>query len=467
MDTRERQLTGVNDTTRNTLSKGDAMNDQSTRNSRKGKATDKPPKPYKDFPLFPHDSGRWAKKIRGRLHYFGRWGRKQGDRIVHVEDVAASAQDAVDLYNEQRDDLYAGRVPRPKEDQCFTLRQLCNEFLTAKMNLVESGELSRHTHADYERACGQMINHFGRSRRVDDLRPDDFETFRKKLAGQMSVVTLGNVINRCRIILKWASDQKKIATPVHFGQSFDKPAAKVLRRARNTAGKRMFEAHELRLLLTALEGKQRQNEPDRDVNADPVMRAMVLLGVNGGLGNTDIANLPQSAIDFNNGWLDYPRPKTEIRRRIPLWPETLAALRLAIESRPEPKDPEDAGLVFVTVQGNRYVRMSPTQKDPNKFAFVNTVATRFAPVLKRLKINGRNRLGFYTLRHNFETVAGGSKDQVAVDAIMGHVDNSMAARYREEIGDDRLRAVVDHVRVWLFGTGQEHAAQVVDEEDEE
>jgi integrase len=63
----------------------------------------------------------------------------------------------------------------------------------------------------------------------------------------------------------------------------------------------------------------------------------------------------------------------------------------------------------------------------------------------------RRGLTFYSIRHTFATVAGETKDQVAVNAIMGHVDSSIPAMYRERISDERLRAVAQYVHTWLFG----------------
>jgi integrase len=81
---------------------------------------------------------------------------------------------------------------------------------------------------------------------------------------------------------------------------------------------------------------------------------------------------------------------------------------------------------------------------------LSALSLAFAKRLKRLGLNGHRN--FYVLRHTFETIGGESKDQIAVDRIMGHVDTSMAGAYRERISDERLRVVVEHVRGWLFET---------------
>ena len=188
-------------------------------------------------------------------------------------------------------------------------------------------------------------------------------------------------------------------------------------------------------------------------SASQPMKAMVLLGINCGFGPSDVANLPTEAINLATGWVDYPRPKTGIPRRCPLWTETVAAIKEAIAVRPMPKETEDAGLLFITKHGHKWERVGVSEPDPDtgKIKITNNapVVQECIKLLKKLKMHRRG-LGFYTLRHTFETVAGGAKDQVAVNALMGHVDESMAANYREKIEDDRLEAVTKHVHKWLF-----------------
>jgi integrase len=168
---------------------------------------------------------------------------------------------------------------------------------------------------------------------------------------------------------------------------------------------------------------------------------MLLLGINCGFGNTDCGMLPLSAVNLSQGVIDFPRPKTGLLRRCLLWPETIAALQEALAHRPEPKKEEHTGLFFVTAHGGSWC----------KDASAGPLVWEMRKLLTRLGINGRNRLGFYTLRHTFRTIADEAKDQPAADYIMGHEVPHMSSVYRETISDARLRAVVDCVRQWLFG----------------
>lgn len=376
-------------------------------------ATGKPAKPRPDFPLFPHATGRWAKKVKGKLVYFGR-----------VSDDT-SGQAALEKWLDQKDDLLAGRAPRAKSDG-LTLGELVNRFLTAKEMRVESGEIVRRTFEDYRDVATRLVSYFGKGRAVDDLRSEDFEAFRATITKTRGPVALGNDIARVRICFKWGYDAGILDKPMRYGQAFAKPSKRVLRREKVDRGVRMFEATQIRAMIE---------------KATIPLRTMILLGINCGLGNNDCALLPLSALDLKAAWLRWPRPKTGIDRRCPLWPETVAALKLAIAERPTPKDEANAGLVFVTAKGKSW---SKDKAD-------NPISKEFRKLLIEL---GQHELGngFYSLRRSFETVAGGSRDQIAVDHIMGHAPQSsdMSAVYRQRIEDERLQAVVKHVRAWLF-----------------
>ncbi|NQT12066.1 MAG: tyrosine-type recombinase/integrase [Planctomycetes bacterium] len=397
---------------------------------------EKPEKPWEGFPLFAHPSGQWARKIGGKLCYFGVW---------------ADPDAALEKHNREYVHLKDGRTPPAfAVGEGCTLRQLCNAFLTAKQAKMEEADLSPRSFRDYYATSQRVIEHFGKERRVDDLRPEDFKAFRAKLAKRYGATSLKNERNRVRILFNFALTNQLIDKPVSYGSHFDPPSARAIRKSRNEAGPKLFERGEILAILDA---------------ADVQVRAMVLLGVNGGLGNSDIANLPKSVAEraVETGWLEYPRPKTEVPRRIPLWDRTREALREALASRPQPFAPPARRLAFLTRRGRAWVRVQArrekddeAQKSDHEVQVpIDALSPKFAKLLRELKINGRRGLGFYTLRHCFETQAGESRDQIAVDACMGHVDSSMAGQYRERISDERLRAVVGHVHQWLFGADDE------------
>lgn len=378
----------------------------STGTSRPGKVE----KPYPDFPLYSHASGRWAKKIKGKLYYFGK--------------TSDPWEDALEMYKKQADDLHAGRKPRERQLDGATIRDLCNAYWNSKKALMGSGELSPRTFIDCERTADLLIEHFGKARVVSDIGPDDFTDLRSKLAKRLAKVTLMVEIYRIRHVFRFALDNGLIKTPVLFGSNFKPPSAKTLRIERASKGKKLFTAAEIQLMLKG---------------ADAQLRAMILLAINCGFGNADCGTLPRSAVDLQRGWIDYPRPKTGVARRCPLWPETVKALKAVQATRPEATSDEDADLVFLMENGHRWAKAS---KD-------NPVSRDMRKLLDRLGIPGRT---FYALRHTFQTQGDEAKDATATRFIMGHADTSISARYREDVSDERLKAVTDHVRAWLFGT---------------
>lgn len=358
-----------------------------------------------DFPLYRHRSGHWAKKVGGKTCYFGR-----------ISDDP-NGQAALEKWIDKRDG-------RGNNEEATTVKYAVNSFLTHKQELLDSGELAQRT-LDYYKHVGEVVGKvLTKEKTLESLTPQDFQKLRTYMAKRWGAVRLGNMITVVRSIFKFAFDAGLITHAVRFGPGFIKPSAKTLRQERAKRGVQMFESNELQKVLA---------------EAGPNVKAMTLLAINAALGNTDLALLPVKAIDLDKGWLTYARTKTGIMRRIPLWPETIQAIRDCLAKRPKPKNPADAPLLFISQQGLNYIAGHTGYRVGHEFGYV----------VKRAGIKDRS---FYDLRRTFQTIADGSHDAVAVSAIMGHAaaSNDMASIYRQRIDDARLVAVVNHVRGWLF-----------------
>lgn len=385
-------------------------------------STKKPPaKPTRDFPLYPHPCGQWVKKIRGKVYYFGQWSDSEG---------------ALKAYLEVRDDLLAGRTPRPRSrrDDELTVLRLCDLFLESRERLLATKEISPETFADYKVVGKLILDAFGRNTLVEQLTPQDFAEFRAKLGKGTSLVTLENRIARVRAFFNHADKNGWLERSLNriWGTEFKKPSRKAMR-VHKASRPREISAQEIWRLL--------------DV-ASPQLAAMIRLGINCGFGPTDLGLLRNSNLDLEGGWVSLPRSKTGAPRRCPLWKETVSAIKAAIAARPEPKSPDDADLVFITKYGRPFSPKASLTEEGAK-SNSSAISSEFQKLRKLAGIKGRGK-GLYSLRHMLQTIGDQTKNFVAVQAIMGHVDQSISGHYRERISDDALREVTGHVRRWLL-----------------
>lgn len=387
----------------------------------------KPTKPYPSFPLTAHPNGQWCKKIRGQVRFFGVW---------------SDAEAALDRYFAEAADLHAGRLPLRVAADGVTIKEACNAYLGWQNAKLDAREIGPRWFEDCRGVLRDFTRHIGVGRPLKDVRVEELQRYRAKLARRLGVHALSRQITVIKAMFKHAYETELIDRPVKMAYAFQKPSAAQRRRARHRAevenGKRLFRRDEVLRVLDA---------------SEDYLKPAVLLGVNGGFGNTDCATLPKSAVDLPDSLISYSRPKTGVQRVVPLWAETVAAFSDLFSQRTKVlQDEEVARLALVTARGNPLVRQN-TRTDPKsgvmRTSNFDKVSMRFANLLERLELK-RPGIGFYTLRHTFRTWADETHDQHAIHRIMGHALPGMSGVYIEEISLDRLRAVVDHVRQKLF-----------------
>jgi integrase len=378
--------------------------------------TSRPAKPYPEFPLYAHNSGRWAKKIRGKTRFFGPWRDSHG---------------ALSRYLAEKDDLEAGREPQrqvPGVSDALTVEQMVFHFLDAKKLSVQSGELAARTWKEYESYGNRLIRVFGAKTLVERLGPADFKKLRADFQKtHKSLLSLKGDVGKSRLFFNWVGPgvhgQGYIDRLPRFGDAFRSPSQSALDREREEQPARVLAATQVRALLS---------------KAGTKLKAMILLGVNCGFGNSDCAKLASTKLDLDHGWANFARTKNGIRRRNPLWPETTEALRAVLKTRKPPMSADYARQVFITKGGLPFHAYHITHE--------------FEKLVVAVGMTGEEA-DFYDLRRTCASIGLQVGDDDAVRTILGHkrlAKDMLGVYNRLQVCDERLRRVTDHIHEWLF-----------------
>jgi integrase len=356
-------------------------------------------------PLFLHACGQWARKVKiggkWKFRYFG-----------------TDKQKALEKWLSERDHLLAGRLPPKAGADYASVEYVCERFAQSKQTLLEAGRIGKIYALECRSYAQIVMDCLGPMVDAETLTPEDFDRLLLDFSRRWGPTRTRNAVKVTRQIFKHAVECGYLTRNARFGPNFKGPGKRELRVHRAKQGKRLFEPSQILGLVEI---------------ASPTIKAMTLLAINGGFQNKDCAELHWGAINWADSTLNLHRNKTGIARRCFLWPETIEALKALGPGKAEE-------LVFRTKYGRKWDSTD--------------LGHEFR---KLLDAKGYHRAGinFSALRHTFQTIGEESRDSLAVKMVMGHADNTISDVYRERFPDERLKAVSDTVRGWLFGGSQE------------
>ena len=360
------------------------------------------------FPLTLHPTGQYCKKIRGKIHYFG-----------------TDKKQALERYLSQASYLHGWEhTTTARSSGSMTLKELCDLYLSYQHARVIAGELTPRHYSDQTSSLGKLTSFLGKGRRIRGISTLDLQNYKRRLQSMYASVHRLNLhLGVMKAMFHWARRNDILK---------DIPNTDAVSRGKIVHGEKFtFESAHIKKLLS---------------EANVKMRAMIWLGLNCGFGCMDCAQLKWKDLDLDKGRVRLARKKTGVPRNLPLWPETIRALRQVPKAGP---------LVFYTAEGHPWIRTSrrTSGKGDEKYTTVNAVTSMFARLMKKARIQAPKGTGFYTLRRTAATLAAKSGDPFAVQRLLGHVNLEMATRYVQDVSEQTDRVIGNSREYLLHGKG--------------
>ena len=353
-----------------------------------------------------------GQEIGGKVYSFGRWDEPEKALKRYVDEG----------------DYIRVHGCRPIDAAGISLAAGVKAFLDRQKDRrdgIVGNSISPRHFEDLKATCGEVLRTFSPSRKVPTIRSVEFNKLYEKISRKQdgtkaSASTIGREIANAKAFFNWLAKNDLIPRRINFGSEFVAPAKQTANDELETA--KEFTPPETWAMLNG---------------AGYNTRAMIWLALNTASNNSCCANITRRAIDLDAGVMTWKRHKVRNKanakvRVIELWPETVEALREAYADRAEPLDPFNADLFFITRHGRKWGQ--------------STLSHAIAKLKNKLGIE-RPGVGLQSFRNIIETHGG--SDQVAINWIMGHIDPTIAVRYRNGVPAERIRLVTDNVRAWL------------------
>lgn len=367
----------------------------------------------KKFPLYCHANGSFAKRINGKIRFFGPWGKGKGKR-----EQLRLRRSAEQRYHAEIDSLRAGVADDDPAE--LTLKQLTDKYRALKFDGI-----SKRRQREFIWLIDSLTALLGADRLVSSLRPDHFAEFRKELEGRSpSPETLAVRIKCVRTIFNVGWQNMWFDSQVRFGEGFKLPSQDERNRHRHAVkrenGDRDFTPEEI--------ARQLEHAGSRR------MTFCILMALNCAFGVRDLCVLTWA--DIRDGWYSSLRNKSALPRRAKLWKRTLDALDDYVENErlPPARDFHDYVLT-------------------NERARCCTTETLGRQITRMLKRAGCHRVGVssYGWRRTAITAAYHSGDELAAKLMAGHAMNDQTSQYVQAFPDERLEHVAMVVERQIFG----------------
>jgi integrase len=356
----------------------------------------KPKWPYsKETILTAAPNGQWCKKHKGKVFYFGVW----DDPKTALARWRAEWAGIVESQS---------RPVRQTPTEC-TLHVAINNYVNARLAQQVQGDIEQATYREINDISRRVLNTIGGQRLLSSIGPNDFDALLKAV-GHQSAISRQKFVMQTRALFRWIFDHLGIS--VSMGANFNAPPRKAIREQLNQRDAKIFEPDQIHRLLSV---------------ASPQMKAIMLLGINGGYGNRDVSELPANAVNLKGAVIDHYRAKTGARRIVPLWDETVEAIRAVIVPGQE--------RLFLDRFGKPIERQG---------------VYGICRMMDELRQATNIACTFYWFRYTFATVASEVPDDHARHLVMGHVIDGVSENYVKAFPRQRLLNLTDHVYKWLY-----------------